>query len=205
VPEPRADDEAFNLITAMGGGDVTVPAVEDDAKAIEQLVDMGADAIPALIKGLKFPPGFAAKRASLLTAIGRIGDKRMAPFVAQTLRDPVVAVAAYAAQALETCGDQDCVPALVRFRERVRSLAAAGHLPANIPDADAVLVIAARSRLVLGDEHARAELVGLLLSDDALTRTAAITALQLKYGDARGYDPVADPDERRQAVARWRE
>lgn len=205
VPEPRADDAAFHLITAMGGGDVTVPAVEDDAKAIEQLVGMGASAIPALIKGLKFPPGFAAKRASLLTAIGRIGDKRMAPFVAQALRDPVVGVAAYAAQALETCGDADCLPALVRFRERVRSLAAAGHLPASIPDADTVLVIAARSRLVLGDESARAELVGLLLSDDAPARTAAIAALQEKYGDARGYDPVAGPDDRRRAVARWHE
>ena len=92
-----------------------------------------------------------------------------------------------------------------RFRERVRSLAAAGHLPASIPDPDPVLVIAARSRLMLGDEDARAELVGLLLSDDASARTAAIAALQEKYGDARGYDPVAGPDDRRQAVARWRE
>ncbi|HEX6809998.1 MAG TPA: HEAT repeat domain-containing protein [Planctomycetota bacterium] len=205
VPEPRADDEAFHLITAMGGGDVTVPAVEDDAKAIEQLVGMGADAIPALIKGLKFPPGFAAKRASLLTAIGRIADKHMAPFVAQALRDPVLGVAAYAAQALETCGDPACLPALVRFQERVRSLAAAGHLPASIPNPDTVLVIAARSRLLLGDEGARVDLVGLLLSDDAPTRGAAIEALRHKYGDARGYDPVAAPEERRRAVARWRE
>jgi len=201
--EAKVDELAFKLMTSMGGGDVTVPAAEDDAKVIDELVALGEDAVPALIKGLKLPAGFAGKRASILTALARIGSKRAAPFVAATLRDPVLGVASYAAFALESCGDADCVPALHRYEARVRGTAAAGKLPANIPSPDPLLAQAARARLALGDDSARADLVRLLMSQIQDARTTAIDTLERKYGDRRGYDPAADRATLLQAASRW--
>ncbi len=61
----------------------------------------------------------------------------------------------------------------------------------------------ARSRLLLGDDRARSDLVNLLLSDDLGARQTAISALWDKYGDRRGYTPDAPLPERRAAAARW--
>jgi HEAT repeat protein len=204
IVEPKADAQAFSIVESLGGGAGIVPAAENDEKAIQQLVEMDQDALPALVKGLKFPPGFAAKRASLLVAAARIGDRRLAPFVAATLRDPVVAVAAHAALALESCGDAECLPALRRYEARLRSAAAAGTLPTSIPTVDPLLAQSARSRLLLGDETAATSLVNLLLSEDRSARAAAIEALR-GGGDDRGYDPDASAAERRAAAARWQD
>ncbi|HLQ37743.1 MAG TPA: HEAT repeat domain-containing protein, partial [Planctomycetota bacterium] len=205
TPEPATFEQAFTMVVAMDGGDTMVPAAEDDQKVLARLVALGQDARLALRKGLKFPPGFANKRALVLTAIHRIGDQNAAPFACQALRDPVLGVAAYAVQALESCGDADCLPALRRFQARVLSTAAAGQLPANIPSPDRLLAATARTRLLLGDDPARSDLVNLLLSDDDVARATAITTLQQKFGDARGYDAAAAPAERRRAAARWTE
>ena len=153
--------------------------------------------------GLKFPPGFAAKRASILTTLGRLGDRRAAPFTAQALRDPVVSVAAFAAVALANCGDAECLPALRRYTSRILSLAAAGQLPASIPSVDPLLAQAARTRLLLGDDDAEQDLINSLLSDDLGTRRLAIDTLRHKHGDDKGFDPEASPVERRAAAARW--
>ncbi len=200
---PLTDDKAFNKVMAMGGGAGVIPAAENDTATINELVAMGKDALPALIKGLKFPPGFAAKRASILAALGRIGDPAAAPFVAATLRDPVFGVAAYAAQALETCGDRECVPALRRYEARLRTAAATKARPASIPSIDPLLAGAARARLLLGDDGARRELVNLLTSADEAARTAAIATLKQHFGDDRGFDPKADAGARLAAAARW--
>lgn len=204
-PDPATDDHAWHLVSAMGGGAGVVPAAENDQAAIDELVAMGSDAMPALLRGLKFPPGFAAKRASICTALGRIGSKEAAPFLSAALRDPVLGVAAYACQALATCGDPDCQPALERFQSRVLSAQAAGELPASIPHADPLLAQIARTRLLLGHNPARADLVNLLLSDDASARRQAIAALRERFGEDRGYDPDAEPAARRAAARRWLE
>jgi HEAT repeat protein len=199
------DNAAFLAVMAMGGGAGVIPAAENDAATIDELVALGRDALPALVKGLKFPPGFAAKRASILTACGRLGEPGLAPFVAAVLRDPVFGVAAYAAQALETCGDDECLPALRRFEARLRTAAATSALPASIPSIDPLLAIAARTRLRLGDDDARGDLVNLLLSDDASARAAAIGTLTQHFGDPRGYDPNGSPGERLEAATRWQQ
>ncbi len=202
IVELATDFKAFHIVETLGGGAGIVPAAEDDQAAIGQLVNLGQDALPALIKGLKFPPGFAAKRASILTALARIADRRTAPFVAAALRDPVLGVAAYAAMALETCGDRDCLPALRHYVSRLLSKAAASDLPASIPSIDPLLAQAARTRLALGDATVMRDLVNLLLSDDRSARVMAIDALS-QGGDRRGYDADGDPAERRAAAARW--
>jgi hypothetical protein len=203
VPEPEVDDHALHVVMAMGGGAGIVPAADDDAKAIDELVGLGADAVPALIKGLKFPPGFAQKRASVLAAFARLADRRTAPSVAPALRDPVLGVAHWAAAALETCGDAACLPALHRFEARVRAAAAARQLPASIPSPDPLLATSARTRLLLGEDDARGELAALLLSDDLGARQTAIGALRQRFGDDRGYAADAAVDERRRAAAKW--
>ena len=201
--DPETTELAWHLVSSMGGGAGIVPAAEDDEAVIVELTDMGQEALPSLLKGLKFPPGFAAKRASVLTTLGRLGDPRAAPFVAQALRDPVMGVAAHAAAALETCGDAECLPALMRYTDHVLSTAAAGQLPASIPTADPLLAQAARTRLLLGDPEAQQDLINLLLSDDLATRQMAIATLAAKYGGDRGFDPEAPAAERREAAARW--
>ncbi len=203
-PEPGVDDHAFHVVSAMGGGAGVIPAAEDDEKAIQELVDMGSDALPALLKGLKFPAGFAAKRASICTALGRMGEKNAAPFLMAALKDPVVGVAAYANMALASCGDADCLPALERFQDRVLSLHAAGQLPASV-DRDLLLAQIARTRLILGYTLARADLVNALLSDSRPARAQAIAALQERFGESRGYDPDASAEDRRAAQRRWQQ
>jgi HEAT repeat protein len=201
----ETDDHALHVVLAMGGGAGIVPAATDDEQAIAELTALGRDALPALIKGLKFPPGFATKRASVLATFGRIGDRHAAPFVAAVLRDPVFGVAHWAASVLETCGDEACLPALHRFEARVRAAAAARQLPASIPSPDPLLAASARTRLLLGDASARTDLVALLTSPDATARLAAIRALEQKHGEDRGYSPDAEPAERLRAAARWRD
>ena len=66
-----------------------------------------------------------------------------------------------------------------------------------------ILSAAARTRLMLGDESARSELIQLLLCDDRAARAEAIDALADKYGERRGYDPDASPEERQTAAQAW--
>lgn len=204
-PEPNADNEAFHLVQRLGGGTGLIPAAEDDEETIDRILANGSDALPALIRGLKYPPGFAAKRASILAALRRLDDDRAAPFVLPVLRDPVYGVAQWAAAALEQVGDRECLPGLRRFESRVRQAAQAGALPASMPSPDPMLATSARTRLLLGDADAAADLVALLTSGDRVARLTAIGALEEKYGERRGYDPDGTADERLRAAGRWTE
>ncbi len=197
------DEKAWLIVATMGGSDGNLPEAKDVDKAVETLVTMGKDAIPALLRGLKFPPGFGQKRALILTALHRIGDRAAAPFVAEALRDPVLGVAAYAALTLETCGDEHNVAALRQYVARLESTAAQGALPASIPDIDPLLAQAARTRLLIGDRSAKHELANLLLSDNEVARQQAIDTLSEVFGGTKGYDPSASKAERHAAAKPW--
>jgi len=204
-PDPIAEAYAWKLVGDIGGNDMVASTSEKDQSMEEELVGMGKYAVPALVRGLKFPPGFADKRAALCRILGRIGDKRAAPALAATLRDPVVSVAAWAAWSLEGLKDPALRPALVRYEQRLRTLMATNSVPSEAGPGDRLLAQAARTRLALGDESARHTLSSLLLSDDEYTRQLAFGALQNKFGEDRGYDPSADLAVRREAAARWME
>ena len=197
-PSPRDHGHAFGLVKKVGG-------TEKDAAIVEELVRMGEDAVPALILGLKYPAGFADKRVRVCEALGRIGSERAAPALTSVLRDPVVAVAAWACWALEQVGDDETRDALIRYRDRLQTLNARGQLPANVGSADVLFAQAARASLAVGDGQARDELVRLLLSDDVEARRVAIDALESQDGERRGYDPEADLDARRKAAGAWLE
>lgn len=201
--EPRAIAEdmrerAWELVETLGGGTDTHPG-GDDALLLPDLVALGSDALPALIEGFSFPAGFVDKRVLVCEALGRIGDRDAAPYLAAALRDPYLRTAEWACWALESAGDAECLPAVGRFEARVRALDV-------LPDGsspDRLIARAVRTRYLLGDLRAQQSLVDLLLSDDLAARQIAIGALEARTGERRGYDPEASLAERTAAVARW--
>ncbi len=204
IEDPHASSRAWQLVEELGGGTDTLRENDDDRAVLARLIEMGSAAVPALIEGLTFPSGYSEKRAMICEALGRIGDRDAAPWLAATLRDPVPAVAEWACWALEEAGDAATVPQLVEFERVVPSLFGRDAEGDEACPADRVLTRAARARLLLGDSSARADLVNLLLSPSHAARQIAIDTLAEKFGDRRGYDPDAGPAERAAAAARWR-
>lgn len=202
LPDHKTDHDAFKIVEQLGGGTGLTPGGQD-AEILNKLIGLGERAVPALVRGLKFPAGFAEKRARICEALGQIGSRDSVPALMATLRDPVISVAAWACWALERPADPESVAALTRYRDRLLSLAAAGKLPATAGSLDRLLAQASRTRLLAGDRRASQELVDLLLSADPAARKTAIDGLVRKYGDARGYDPEASDAERRAAAERW--
>jgi HEAT repeat protein len=203
--DPQKAARALKLVTDIGGSDIAASTPDDDQAALNELVDLGADALPALLHGLKWAPGFADKRVFMCSALGQIGDRRAAPALCYTLRDPVIATAAWACWALERVGEPDALPALARYQQRLRAAALAQQIPEAAGTPEMLLLQAARARLKLGDESARPEVVAGLLSRDEKARQLALEALRKRYGDDRGFDPLAPEDERAAAVKRWLE
>lgn len=201
--DPIAEAQAWKLVGDIGGNDMVASTPEKDAALEEELVGMGKYAVPGLVRGLKYPPGFAEKRVAICRMLGRIGDKRSAPALAATLRDPVLSTAAWAAWALEGLRDPATQPALARYEQRLRTLIAANAVPAEAGPGDRLLGQAARTRLALGDESARHTLAALLLSNDDYTRQLVFEALSSRFGEDRGYDPAGEESARREAAARW--
>lgn len=109
----------------------------------------------------------------------------------------------WACWALESCGDVDTPAQLRAFEDRVPALVGADRGAGENAPADRLLARAARARLDLGDERARNQLVGLLLSRNEAARKIAIAALRDRYGEDRGYDAAAAPTARAAAVQRW--
>lgn len=206
--EPRRIDRAtrertWELVEALGGGSDTVEG-GDDRALLDELVAFGEDAVPALVEGLTFPPGFSAKRAFVCEALGRIGSKEAAPFLAAALRDPVPSVTEWACWALEATRDPSTLGQLRNYEYRVPRISRAGE-SIDLAMQDRLYARVRRTRWMLGDERARDGLVQLLLSEDLAARQIAITALAEKYGDARGYDASADAPARRESAAKWKD
>ncbi len=202
VPHARAHDEALALVAKLGAGERPASALTDE-ELMQELSGMGSDAIPALIEGLKYPPGFWLKRWHICQVLGESQDTYAAPFLAATLRDPVIVVAARACMSLELVNDPETLGAVQRYQDRLFSLHAAGTLPPSAGHPDLLLTQAAKTRLKLDDESARGFLVRMLLSDELSARQTAIAALKDHYLELRGYDASASVEERRVAAARW--
>lgn len=201
--DPKIMAEVKRITEQIGGTDGTVPA-GDDAQLTERLIDIGAPAVPNLCGiGLKYPPGFADKRAAICKVLGELRHPDSVPALLSALRDPVVAVAAWANDALAKIGDKAALPAVQRYESRLRSLIAAGRLPADAGSADALLAQAAACRFRLGDDRAENELVASLLSEDANARGTALAVMRERYGLELEYDANADAAARRQAVDAW--
>jgi hypothetical protein len=202
--DPVTRARTWELVEKLGGGSDVDPG-GDDPQIARELLTYREDALPALIEGLTFPSGFATKRALICQLLGKLGSKTAAPFLAAALRDPVPAVADWACWALERCGDDDTPAQLRSYANRVP--AALGSDRGAGPDApaDAPLARASRVRAMLGDDTARPEIIGFLLSPNLDARRLAIETLRERYGGDRGYDAEAAPAERAAAAARWQQ
>jgi HEAT repeat protein len=199
----KAEAKAWKLVNDLGGNDLSSSTPEKDKQLEQQILEVGRGAVPSLVKALKYPPGFADKRAAVIRLLARTGDKRAAPALCSALRDPVVAVAAWASFALEIARDPQTLPALRRWEQRVRRLIAQNAWPVDAGSSEQALLQVLRARLVLEDEDARDGLVALLLSSEGSIREAAIQALGRYYGEDYGYDPKAPVAERLAAAAKW--
>jgi HEAT repeat protein len=204
---PRREDRemrehAWTLVEELGGGTDT-KAGGDDRQILEELVATGDEAVPALVEGLTFPTGFSEKRALVCQALGQIGSPNAAPFLAATLRDPVPEVAEWACFALEQVRDPAVLAQVRAFQHRAAGLADFAAPAVDASPADRLIARAARTRLVLGDERARTDLVNMLLSQSLPARRIAIGALAAKFGEDHGYDPEGSPEERRRAAELW--
>ncbi|MCY2960886.1 MAG: HEAT repeat domain-containing protein [Planctomycetota bacterium] len=201
--DPKTRAEVKRITEQFGGSDGTVPA-GDDAALRERLLDLGPAAVPGLATiGLKYPPGFSEKRAKICEALGEIRHPDAVPALIGTLRDPVVAVAAWANQALAKIGDKSALPAVQRYHTRLQSLVHSGRWPADAGSYEALLAQAASTRFALGDARAENDLVGFLLSEDEAVRTTALQALRDRYGLEIEFDAQAGRAERRAAVEAW--
>ena len=204
-PDVQKAARALKLVGDIGGNDMVGSTPDNDKAALNEIVDIGADALPALMHGLKWAPGFADKRVYMCNALGQIGDKRAAPALCYTLRDPVISTAAWACWALERVGEPAAIPALARYGQRLRAAAVANQIPEASGTPEMLLLQAARARLLLGDTTARSEVVAGLLSQDEGARQLALEALRKKFGEDKGFDPLAPAEERAAAVKRWLE
>ncbi|MBL8858002.1 MAG: HEAT repeat domain-containing protein [Planctomycetes bacterium] len=201
--EPKIRTEVKHITEQFGGTDGSVPEGDDEALRA-RLMDIGAEAVPGLAQiGLKYPAGFATKRALICSVLGDLRHPDAVPALISTLRDPVVGVAAWANEALGKIGDKDALPAVQRYHSRLLSLRKAGRLPAGAGEADVILAQAAATRFFLGDERAENDLVGLLLSESQGARYTAQAAIRQRYGEELEYDPDAPAAELRAAVTRW--
>jgi HEAT repeat protein len=124
------DDRAWQLVELLADGRA------DDEETMSELMDLGAVAVPALVRGLKYPAGFAARRQWICKALRQIGNTDAAPALVAALRDPVVQTAHWACLALQTTGDPAVLEALGHYRDRLLTLNATGRIPAQLDFAD---------------------------------------------------------------------
>jgi predicted CXXCH cytochrome family protein len=190
----------WNAVGNLGSDDAAI-----DAQLSAQLLDGGEEAVAMLVKGLKFPAGFAAKRAKICELLGIIGSTDAVPSLISALRDPVINVATWASWALEKIGDRAALSAVQRFESRILTLQATGRFPAELGSSMALLVQTTRARFHLGEEPAVLELVRFLHSEDLEARRAAIGALSSQFGFDLGYDPDGSVEDRRKATVEWSE
>ena len=194
--------EVWLHIKALGGGDGLTPG-GDDETIMQRLVDLGESAVLELVQGLKYPPGFAVKRAHMCNVLGRIKSMSGVPALVAALRDPVVGVGSWACWALGQIGDRAALSALQRYDSDLRSMVAADRVPAAAGHPEQLLAHAAGARLACGEARARTDLALLLLSKEGPVRLTAIQALERAFGETRGYAWNAPAEERQAAAARW--
>ncbi len=201
--DPKTRAEVKRIAESYGGSDGSQP-LADDAKLRDRILELGSAAVGGLSQiGLKFPPGFAQKRAQISQVLGEIGDRNAVPALIATLRDPVVSVAAWACESLAKISDASALPAVQRYHQRMLSLAARAGIPSSAGTSDAVIALAASAAYRLGDERMEPDLIGFLLSADESARATAVAALRTTYGSSLEFDAGASREERRAAVERW--
>jgi Tfp pilus assembly protein PilF len=152
------------------------------------------------VQGLAFPTGFTRKRALVCEAMGKIGDRRAAPWLVSALRDPNLSVSSWACWALAATGDDASIPALKRYSRRLAAYADehptgdGGELPSRL------IARAAWARVKLGDDSARRDLETFGAGQkDAAASTPARAEGVVKTTES---PPVPEPTSNADAIAK---
>jgi HEAT repeat protein len=143
--DPRVRAHTLELVLALGEGSDTV-APGDNARILKELVGLGEEAVPALLDALTFPAGYWQKRQLACEALGEIGSKDAAPFLAAALRDEAPPVCDAACAALARAGDPAVLPQLGRYEQQLRGWRGD---PQRGPHVERLLEGAARTRRAL--------------------------------------------------------
>ncbi|HKE02085.1 MAG TPA: HEAT repeat domain-containing protein [Planctomycetota bacterium] len=165
--------EIAKLVLDAGGNDVYPSTPEATEKAVTRLLEIGAPAIPQIVDGLKWPAGFADKRAALLRVVSERPDVDALAACIEASRDPVFAVGLWAVRALEAIGDPHALAAVVAYEHRYESAVAAGREPSALGHPEDVRVALGRARLRLGDPEGARLMLRLLFSNERTARDAA--------------------------------
>jgi len=152
-----------DLIKDLGNED---PAVS--VKAIAELVAMGKTAVPALMKVFLAGDELAAPDAA--DALGKIGDKSIAPDLIEALRQPNIR--GWARDVLDKLVDKSMAP---RFAKLLKEEKKEGEEEALVDPFVRNYAIEALGKL--GGPEARTALVDLLTAEDYGTRRRAAAAL----------------------------
>jgi HEAT repeat protein len=200
---PAVRAEVHQIVLTIGGTDGTIPQGDDQA-LYQRLLDIGPAAVPGLARiGLKFPSGFSEKRILVCRALGEIGHRDGVPALIAALRDPVVATAAWACDALAVLGDEAALPAVQRYHAGLLALAATDRWPDSAGTRASLIAQAAAARFELGDQEVEPDLVALALAEDEIARGVALAALGRRYGAELGVSADAPAAESRAALLRW--
>jgi HEAT repeat protein len=203
--EPKIRAEVHQIVLTLGGTDGTIPPGNDKA-LYDRLIEIGEPAVPALARiGLKFPSGFSEKRIYCCRALGDIGHADGVPGLIWALRDPVVATAAWANDALARIGDESALPAVQRYHASLLALAAGDRWPESAGTRDALIAQAAAARFKLGDGEAEPDLLEFALVEDEAARNVACAALHERYGAEFDVEADAPLSARREALIRWQQ
>lgn len=181
TPQQRA--EAERLVKEAGGNDVAAPDAALTEKAIARLVELGPAVLPQVLAGLKWPSGFVEKRVALLRALCQVPDSDAVPTLLETLRDPSLTTALWAAQALEHTRDPAALPHLRRLEQRFDEAAIALRVPPSLGHPEDTRVLLGRARMRLGDEEGARLLLRLLYSQEPTARAGAEAALRAALED----------------------
>jgi HEAT repeat protein len=194
---PALRAEVDKLVRDLGGNDVQGSTPEKDEQMIARLTEIGSVATPQLAEALKWPPGFAEKRAGILRVLAANPDVDALPALIEASRDPVVSVALWAVSAIENLRDPNGLRAVQDFARRFEQLAVTRRVPSSVGHPDDVRALVARARVKLGDSVAAHELLALCLSHQPSARQAAEDALAEAFGTPSANEPSVAIDVRR--------
>ncbi|MFN0205329.1 MAG: HEAT repeat domain-containing protein [Planctomycetota bacterium] len=173
--------EVTKLVREMGGNDVHAPDAEETDKAIVRLIEIGKNAVPIIVEGLKWPAGFVDKRVALLRVLCEVPDPDALPALINAANDPTLTTSLWAARALETLNDKHGAHVLAKLTKRFDEAAGANRLSGNLGHPEDVRVMLGRVRAKLGDGDGGRLLLRLLFSIEPASRAGAEAALRELY------------------------
>lgn len=165
--------EIQKLVATIGGNDFFPDDPPATEKAMTRLLEIGAPALPQVIHGFHWPPGFAKKRKLLCEFLAATPDLDAVPVLLETLEDPVIETAIAAVRALGASKDRAALAAVKKFDARFESLASTGRLPALPRSADSYRVEIARVLFDLGEERGLDAMLRVLWTGDEPGRALA--------------------------------